>query len=235
MKEKWFTTADNTVLNCPEVDYKYNLDTYKMGKRGILIFALFVLVALFIAMEHTDSPVFQTIFGAFMGGSLSLLVWLITIWQQDKMNYEVANIDYHIMAIDEHLDFIHSKVQFIDPDKYDMVEADSRNLAYRFVHLLLLVGSLSSDKAIDTSNLRLKFSDENEYNLQEYVEKCDELCNKGLANIIILQEKWEEIISWNYYTIDRHLNEIKKKLFRYKIYILRGNAPMNISNKNRLI
>ena len=41
----------------------------------------------------------------------------------------------------------------------------------------------------------------------------------------LAKDKWEKVIEWNLYTIDRHLKELKKKLLRYKMYINYGNVP----------
>lgn len=84
---------------------------------------------------------------------------------------------------------------------------------YRFMHLFQLAISLAGDKDIVTTDLKLKYSDNKEY-----------------ADLIILQEKWEKIIDWNFYTIDYHLNELKKKLMRYKSYVMCGHAPENYKN-----
>lgn len=227
----WYHVADNTVLNCPGVTYRFNSDTYRFEKNIYWVVALLSFLAAIVVMIISDSAVIQAIAGAFIGGILSLIVWLLTIRQQDQMNYELANIDFHIMAIEEHLEFIHSKVQFIDPDEYEMVEADSKNLVYRFMHLFQLCVFLLGDEKIDSSQLKLKYSDGIEYSIKEYSEKCDKLCQNKFADLIIFQEKWSQIIDWNYYTIDRHLRELKKKLCRYKIYIKCGNAPQEYNKK----
>ena len=227
LKRKWYSTKDNTVINCPDVTYKFNRDTYMLEKRLYWIIAFLGLIISIVVIYFSDNSVVQTVAGAFMGGILSLIVWLFSIRQQDHINYELANIDYHIMAIDEHLDWIHSKVQFIDPDEYDMVGADSKKLVFRFMHLLQLTILLSGDDKIDTSQLMLKYSDGKEYTLKQYTSMGEDICNNKFANLIICQEKWEKVINWNYYTIDRHLNELKKKLLRYKMYIQRGDAPLS--------
>lgn len=225
MSYKWLYTADNTILDCPSVDYKYNWDTYQNSKKlfGVLSIAGFV-VALAIMIVSKNSVV-KTIAGAFMGGILSLIVWLFTVHHQDKMNYEIANVDMHIIQIDEHLRYLHDKVQFINSDENEMVSADSKYLVYRFMHLFQLTIFLAGDKEIVTTDLKLKYSDGKEYPIKEYTEKCDLLCQNKFADLLILQEKWEKIIDWNYYTIDYHLNELKKKLIRYRSYIMCGHAP----------
>lgn len=230
MKYKWFHPADNTVLDCPAVDYKYNWDTYQRSKKIFWILAVSGFIVALVVMIISKNSVVQTIAGAFMGGILSLIVWLFTVRQQDKMNYEIANVDMHIMRIDEHLSYLHDKVQFIDPDENEMVSADSKYLVYRFMHLFQLAIFLAGDKDIVTTDLKLKYSDNKEYPLKEYTEKCDLLCQNKFADLIILQEKWEKIIDWNFYTIDYHLNELKKKLMRYKSYVMCGHAPENYKN-----
>lgn len=146
------------------------------------------------------------------------------------MNYEIAIIDFHIALIDEHLEFIHKKIEFIDPDEYGIVEAESKNLIYRFLHLCQFTIFLSSDENIDTSELMLKYSDDKEYTLKEYTILCDKLAENHFAELLILQNKWDEVINWNYYIIDRHLNELRKKLCRYKSYIYCGNVPQDYNN-----
>lgn len=233
MKRKWFHTADNTVLDCPSVEYKYNRDTYRYEKRIFWVISVIGLIVALMVMLLCNNTIVQTVAGAFMGGILSLIVWLFTVRQQDKMNYELANVDMHIMRIDGHLSYIHDKVQFINPDEYEIVQADSKSLVYRFMHLLQFCVFLYGDKEIDTKNLKLKFSDDKEYGIAEYVEKCEALCQNKFADLIILQGKWDKIIDWNYYIVDYHLNELKKKLMRYKTYVLCGNAPERYTTDDR--
>ena len=168
-----------------------------------------------------------------MGGILSLIVWLFTIRQHDKMNFEIANVDMHIILIDNHLSYLHDKVQFLNPDEYEIVTAESKFLVYRYMHLFQLAISLEGDKEISTTDIKLKFSDDKEYSIKEYTEKCDLSCKNKFTDLIILQEKREKIIDWNYYTIDYHLNELKKKLMRYKSYVLCGNVPENYKGVRR--
>ena len=225
MKDKKFHMADNTVLDCPTIDYKYNTDTYLKEKKAFWIISIIGFVVALLIVVFCKNAIIQTIAGAFMGGILSLFVWLFTIRQQDNINFELANIDMHIMKIDDYLSELHYKVKFINPEEYDIVQADSKPLVYRFMHLFKLTISLQGDNDINCSRLLLKFSDDNEYTLEKYIEKCETLCENHFTQMLILQEKWDKVIEWNYYTIDRHLNELKKKLVRYKSYILCGNAP----------
>lgn len=227
MKNKWINTADNTVLDCPSVNYKYNWDTYQKSKKFFWILSISGFVVALAIMIVSKKSIVQTIAGSFLGGILSLIVWLFTIRHQDKMNYEIATIDMHIMQIDKYLSYLHDKVQFINPDENDMVSADSKNLVYRFMHLFQLTTFLVGDKNIVTTELKLKYSDDKEYPLKEYTKKCDLLCQNNFADLIIFQEKWEKIIAWNYYTIDYHMNILKKKLMRYKSYVMCGHAPDN--------
>lgn len=224
-KEKWFNPADNTVLDCPSVNYKINRDTYRYEKILYLVLSIIMLVVALLVIFFSKSYVMQTIASVFMGGILSMLVWLLTIRQQDKINFQLATIDMNIMAIDEHLEFINSKVVFINPDEYGLVGADSKHLVYRFMFLFQLAVNLDADKMIESSDLRLKFSDDNEYSLHDYIDKCESICTNKFAGFTILQDKWEKVIEGNLYTIDCHLKELKKKLLRYKMYINYGNVP----------
>lgn len=224
-KEKCFNPADNTVLDCPSVDYKINRDTYRNEKILYLLLSIIMFVVALLVIIFSKSYVMQTIASVFMGGILSILVWLLTIRQQDKINFQLATIDMNIMAIDEHLEFINSKVAFINPDEYGLVGVDSKHLVYRFMFLFQLTVNLDADKMIESSDLKLKFSDDNEYSLHDYIDKCESICMNKFAGFTILQDKWEKVIELNLYTIDRHLKELKKKLLRYKMYINYGNVP----------
>ena len=223
--KKWFNPADNTVLDCPGVTYRYNRESYSREKKIFWIIAAVGLVASTVVIIITRSSVIQCIFGAFLGGNLSLIVWLFTIRQQDIINNELALIELHIMHVDEHLEFLHNKIAFIDPKKYEMVEANSESLVYRFMFVFQLSVFISDDEMIDSEQLLLKFSDDKECSIKEYIKKCDKLCSCHFANLLIVQEKWDKLIDWNLYTIDRHLRELKKKLLRYKMYIRCGRAP----------
>ena len=225
MKDKKFHMADNTVLDCPAVEYKYNRDTYLKEKKVFWIISITGFVIALSIVVFCKNTMIQTVAGAFMGGILSLFVWLFTIRQQDIINYELANVDMHVIKIDNHLNELYHKVNFIDSDEYKIVQADSKYLVFRFMHLLQFVIDLYSDKEIDSSNLELKYSDDELYTLKEYIEKCNKICENSFAEMRILQEKWDKIINWNYYTIDKHLNDLKRKLVRYKSYILCGNVP----------
>lgn len=230
MKNMWFHVADNTTLDCPMVTYKYNRDTYVGEKRLYWIVSFVGLIVSFCVVIFCRNSVLQTIAGSFMGGILSLIVWLFTIRQQDKMNYEIANIDLHIMHIDEHLDFQNSKAKFINPEEDELVQADSESVVLRFMHLMQLVINIMSDKYIDSSVLMLK-TGEDECTLQEYIDYCEEICQNHFLDIAKDEEKWSKTIAWNNYIIDWKLGELKKKLIRYKTYVLCGNAPTDYIEK----
>lgn len=227
MRSRWYHTADNTVLECPEVNYTYNLDTYEKAKTVYWGVAIGGLVVALFTIFLSENSIVQTVAGAFLGGILSLVVWLFTIRQQDKMNYEIANVDMHIMHIDEHMSFQTSKVKFINPENDELVQYDSDSVVLRFVHLLQLCGNLYADKYIDTSELRLKFIDGKEYTLEQYISLCESVCTKSFMDFIGREEQWSKLVAWNNYVIDWRLEDLKKKLIRYKSYILCGNAPEN--------
>lgn len=235
IKKKWFHVADNTVINCPAVDYKFNKDTYSSEKRIFWILSIIGVIGSILVIVLCNNSIMQTIAGSFMGGILSLFVWLFTIRQQDNMNYEIAKIDMHIAIIEEHLERIHDKVKFINPEEYEIVEADSENIMYRFLHLFQLIISLSSDKNIDLSELELKYSDGKEYKFNDYILLYEKIAENKFSEILMAQDKWVKIIDWNYYIIDMHLNLLKKKLCRYKTYVCCGNAPEDYKNYKKIL
>ncbi len=233
MKRKWYHTADNTVLECPEVNYKYNRDTYEKSKGVYWAIAIGGLAVALLVICLSENSIVQTVAGAFLGGILSLVVWLFTIRQQDKMNYELASVDMHIMRIDEHMSFQTSKVKFINPEDDELVQYDSDSVVLRFMHLLQLCCNLYSDKYIDTSELKLKFIDGKEYTLEQYIYLCESVCAKSFMDFVGKEEQWGSLVAWNNYVIDWRLDDLKKKLIRYKSYILCGNAPENYTELKR--
>ena len=225
MKKKRFHVADDTILDCSSVNYKYNRDTYKVEKLLFMVVAIIGAVVSFLVILINTNTVVQTIAGAFLGGILSLIVWLLTIRQQDKINYEIANIDLHIMYINNHRDYQNSKVRFIDPEDDEIVQVDSDNIVYRFMHLLTLAMNLNHDENIDTSRLLLKWIDEKEYPLEQYIRESEKICMNHFLDLFQNEKKWDKVIAKNNYIIDWKLDDLEKKLQRYKMYILCGNAP----------
>ena len=64
----WYHVEDNTVLNCSGVTYRFNRDTYKLEKNIYWIVALLSFFVAIVVMIMSDSPMVQSIAGAFMGG-----------------------------------------------------------------------------------------------------------------------------------------------------------------------
>ncbi len=226
-KNKWFHVADNTVLDCPTVNYKYNYDSYKREKTLFWYVSIIGIAVAIVIISVSNNSIIQTIAGAFMGGLFSLVVWLFTIRQQDKMNYELANVDLHIMHIEKHLDYQNNTVKFINPEMDEIVQADDKSIIIRFMHLFQLVVMLNGDENIDTTQLMLKTTDKDECSLKEYIAKCNDICMNRFQDITNEEERWEKIISWNNFIIDWRLDELKRKLLRYKYYITCGNVPQN--------
>ncbi len=225
-KKKWYHTADNTILDFANVDYKYNWDTYNQLKKVFWLIAPLGLVISLLIVVLSQSGVIQTIAGAFMGGILSLIVWLFTISHQDKTNYELAFVDLHIMKIDELLELQHSKTQFINPEEEELVDYDNQDVGLRFLLLLQLISFLSSEEGMDTSRLMLKFLNGEELSVNDFKQKSEEILNSHRFRTIASDEEWDKIVAWNNWYLDWQLNELKKKLQRYKTYILCGNAPI---------
>ncbi len=227
MRKKWFHTADNTIIDCPSVTYKYNWDTYKIEKNVFWGISLFGFIAALYIMFFSYNSVIQTIAGAFMGGILSLFVWLLTIRHQDKINYELANVDMHIMKIEEILELQQSKTKFIKPEEEEIVDYDNKDVGLRFLLLLQVLVHIRADDAIDASSLKLKYLNDEKLSIDEFIMKSEAiLANRGFRTVAS-DDDWNKIVAWNNWYIDWQLNDLKNKLRRYKNYILCGNAPNN--------
>lgn len=234
MKKKWFHTADNTIIDCPSVNYKYNWDTYKKEKNIFWgISALGFIVALCV-MVFSDTSVIQTIAGAFMGGILSLFVWLLTIRHQDKINYELANVDMHIMKIDEILELQQSKTKFIKPEDEELVDYDNNDVGLRFLLLLQVLVNLKAEEEIDSSSIELKFLNDEKLSIEQFITKSETLLMTHKFRAVTSDDEWSEIVAWNNWYLDWQLNDLKKKLIRYKMYILCGNVPQSYSEINKV-
>ncbi|WP_294241414.1 hypothetical protein [Pseudobutyrivibrio sp.] len=230
MKNKRFHVADNTILDCPNVNYKYNRDTYIIEKRLFWILSIIgVMIALGLII-FSNNEVIKTVSGAFLGGVLSLIVWLFTIRQQDKINYELANIDMHIMKIDGYIGQLNVKTKFINPDDEELIDYDTSDIRKRFLLLLGITTYLNNDDAIDTSNITLHMPGEKNCVLSDYVSKWNEILINQEFGYYLNDKDMEKDINWNYWYLDWQLNNLKDKLSRYRCYILCGNAPESYSD-----
>lgn len=228
-KRKHYHVADNTVLDCSSVNYRYNRDTYIMGKNIYWFLSFVGFVTSFCVIILSSDSIVQIIAGAFMGGILSLFVWLFTIRQQDKMNYEIANIDMHIMRIDEILELQQSKTKFINPEEEELVDADCKDVGLRFLLLLQILTLIYGDSEIDTESMKLKFLNGEELLIKDFIEKSEEILVGRRFRVVAPEDEWDKLVKWNNWYLDWQLNELKRKLQRYKYYILCGNAPENYS------
>ncbi|MBP3818888.1 MAG: transposase, partial [Butyrivibrio sp.] len=64
-----------------------------------------------------------------------------------------------------------------------------------------------------------------EITAEEFIKRSEELLFKHEFRDVATDKEWDRIISWNNWYLDWQLNDLKKKLIRYKTYILFGNAP----------
>ena len=228
-KRKFYRTADNTVLGCPNVNYKYNKDTYEFEKTNLWVGSFAGLVISIMIIVFCDNGIIQIVAGTFMGGILSMIVWLFTVRHQDKMNYELANIDLHIMKIDEILSLQQSKTKFIDPKDEEIVDCDNENVGLRFLLLLQVFQFISATESIDASALELKFLNNQKLTVEEFIMRSHDILINHEFQTIASDVEWDNLIKWNNWYLDRQLNDLKNKLRRYKYYILCGNAPDNYS------
>lgn len=212
-------------IDYENVDYKYNYDKYKFLKMIFWVVIIIGIIGCIFAIVYGTSTI-QTISASVLGGLLSLFVWLITIMHQDKVTYELAVIDEMIAIIDEHINFLHSPVYFIDPQKVTVKIANDKNLNYRIIHLWQVLENIKSVpcKQPPRISLELKWFDKTDCSFEEYQNHMLSVA-KGKKISGSVQDMMD-VLLWNEHTIEMQLMKSKKKYLTYKQYILRGNAPV---------
>ena len=88
------------------------------------------------------------------GGLLSLIIWLVTTYITDTMEYERAEITRLINVVDKHLDMLHKNV-ILDSKAYKKQELTRDDVHFSFLWLMQNCIFLNSDHDIDTSKLNL--------------------------------------------------------------------------------
>lgn len=220
MKDKVYYVADNTVLNYPELEYKFNRNTYVRAKK--LFWAISIVVALgsgLIVFLSENEPI-KVIASALMGGAFSLIVWLMTIEHQDNMNYEIAKIDAGIMLIDNYIECIEGEFLFFDPINYKIIKSDTRDTYTQFLRQCQLLQGLLHDEKIDTSEMKVVYLNKKECTLDEFLDLFEADAHNHFEGTVM--EQCKEIIEYNYFLVNRDLVSLRKKLCRYKTYIYCG-------------
>lgn len=221
MKDKIYYVADNTVLDYPKLEYKFNRKTYVKSKIIFWIISIVTVVVSVLTIFLSQNEPVKIIASALMGGALSLIVWLLTIEHQDNMNYEIAKIDAGIMMIDEYLESIKEETIFFDPIKHEINKVKAKEEYTQFLKQWQLLHGLSLDERIDTTAMKVIYMDKKECTLEEFLNCCEKDAENGYENITF--EKNKDLIEYNYAIVNRDLVALRKKLCRYKTYIYSGS------------
>ena len=96
------------------------------------------------------------------------------------------------------------------------------------------IGVDDCNKGINASALKLHFLNNEEITAEEFIKRSEELLFKHEFRDVATDKEWDRIISWNNWYLDWQLNDLKKKLIRYKMYILCGNVPQSYSEINKV-
>lgn len=154
-KQKWYFTEDNTILDCPNASYKFNRSTYERTKVVLLSFSIATLIGVVIILISCNDVRVQTGCSVLGGGLLSLIIWLVTTYITDTMEYERAEITRLINVVDKHLDMLHKNVILEDSKAYKKQELTRDDVHFSFLWLMQNCIFLNSDHDIDTSKLNL--------------------------------------------------------------------------------
>lgn len=225
MKDKVHYVADNTVLNYPELEYKFNRNTYAKAKKLFWAISLVIAVGAGLIVFLSENEPIKVIASALMGGAFSLIVWLMTIEHQDNMNYEIAKIDAGIMLLDNYIECIEGEFLFFDPINYKIIKSDNRDTYTQFLRQCQLLQGLLHDEKIDTSEMKVVYMNKKECTLDEFLDLFETDAHNHFENIVM--EECKDIIEYNYFLINRDLVALKKKLYRYKTYIYCGSFKVS--------
>lgn len=213
-----------TNLDCPDTKFNINADTYRFWKWVIRVISiLLIIICVVIIIKFDDYK--QVMASAFLGGILSMMVWLISVHHTDIINKEISQIDATISDIDNILHYTHSVVNFIDPIELTISQGNINNLHYRNLHLVQSLEILKSTESIDCSNLQLKWLDKTDCSCDDYLDRMchdlNQIYNNYPADIL------NNVILWNKHLLEKELLALRNKQLKRKIYILCGNARLS--------
>ena len=228
-----FKPCDNTILDCPNVNYDYTWKTYLKTKRTCFIISVISLIAFIILLILLwNVPIAQTIISVILGGIISILVWLVTIYYKDKMEFQIENINYHIDMIDKYIDYMKSPIQSIDPYTHKIVQADRPQEYSHFLQFLQLCGNIRSDNIINYSQLQLKDFHGNLLELNVWIDSMHRyLSSNQTSNQIVTNQSFSDMLTYNDHELDTHLNLLKSKLQRCKYYTYSTNPPVSYNKE----
>lgn len=218
-------SSNTSLKSFDEIYYKCNVDYYRKFKKILMFFSI-VLAIVCIAVIIISNGWVQSLFATLLGGTLSSIVWFISVIITDEMNYRINQIDDTILQIDRLVSELHMLNQyFIKGMK--VIPIDFNNLLYRLCNLLQVINDLSIIETIDNNGLKFKWIDGPYINIDEFKKSSMEILNH--SHILLKEytvEQLNDFIIYNEKCLDREFNELKKVLLKRKGYILCGKAPI---------
>lgn len=205
--------------------YKRNVEYYQKFKKTLMIFSVILAVVFIIVIILSDGWV-QSLFATLLGGTFSSIVWLISVMITDDMNYRINQLDNVILQIDKLLTNLHTFNHYF-VDGITVVQIDANNLLYRLCNILQVIADLQIISDIDNSNLKFRWINETEINLQEFEEYSGQILSNANNVLKIYTEKQlSNFIIYNEKYLEGQLNGLKNTLLKRKGYILCGKAPI---------
>lgn len=203
--------------------YKRNVEYYQKFKKSLMVCSL-LLAMVCIVVIVLSTGWMQSLFATLLGGTLSSIVWLISVIITDDMNYRINQIDNVILQVDKLITNLHIFNHYF-VDGITVINIDANNLIYRLCNLLQVISGLQIINNIDSSNLKFKWVDETDINVQKFEERSEQILSnindilkiytiKKISNFVIYNEKY----------LDGQLKGLKEVLLKRKGYILCGKA-----------
>lgn len=225
--------ADNTMLDCPDVSCKYNADTYDFSKICILFFSIVLLIVSVLLIIFSKNSILQMIASAVLGGVFSAIVWLITVWHNDKTNAEISRIEHRLYIVDSLINSINTTTNIINYETLEITSCDQDDYIKR---LLIFVGKLTNIKGIkeiDCSKLELKWLDGQDCFIDNFLKKF----NHFMENPEPIKSNYDidKILNLNEYILKTELTRLKEKLLRQRLYVICGDAPVDQKDVDRRI
>ena len=216
-------TSDGTDLFCPSAKHSFNADTYSRFKK-IFCISNVLLGLLCILLTVFAEQLVQTIAAILLGGILSGFVWMLSVWQNDKINAEISNIDACIGAIDFLIREMRDKIYYYE-EGLDLKQFNPNHLGIRLTHLVRCYLDLNSCPYIDSTNMRVLWIDGSKPTISDFYKKYEEIIKRQWANnetnAIV------SIINHNEHDYESRLLGLRFTLLKQKTYITCGNAPVS--------
>lgn len=205
--------------------YKRNIEYYRKFKKSLMVCSILLAIVCIVVIIFSEGWI-QSLFATLLGSALGSIVWLISVIVTDDMNYRVNQIDNVILQIDKSIANLHM-FNHCFVDGMTVKTIDSNNLIYRLCNLRQVVDNLQSIDSIDSNDLKFKWADETDIDIQEFEERSEQILsniNDVLKTYTLKQISDFVIYNENY--LDGQLKGLKDVLLKRKSYILCGKVPI---------